>query len=318
MRGASICYFDPATGKEVQYEVSTAREHNPFGLGNQDLNSVAVRVSADGSVVTGWGAGGAMESNVIERNRRNHYWKLGAIDSLIPSGDSRKLFAHGQHLAPDLTGERERLPRPDAAWHIPAVRGNFCVAVQRAGGRPGPFDAQPASAEVLFATESKPLLKLGELLNFELPIAFDARGKTIDRNVVLIPDAKVLVVLPTKKRDQLVLYKADLDKALTNAGVDYLFVSSQPPTGAVKGESYSYTMLVRSKKGGVKAVLESGPKGMTVTPAGAVSWDVPRDFGPSEAVVKLKVTDASGREVSHSFTLTIALKAGGTGEKKGK
>jgi len=318
-RGAALCYFDPTTGKEVQYQLVSNREPNPFGLGHGDPGDVCVRVSADGSLVTGWGLGGASESNLIEGNLRTHYWQLSGLDAtLLPTADGRALFAGENRLTPDLARGRVRLPRPDAAVRVPAVRGDFSAELRRVGGRGPAFDKQSASADVFFGTEARSLLQFGELPDFELPNFVEGRGKAFDRNVFLIPDAKVLVVLPTKKRDQLLLYKADLDKALANAGVDYLFVASQPPTGAVKGETYRYTPLVKSRRGSVKVTLESGPKGMTVAPTGAVSWGVPNDFAPSEAVVVLKVTDASGREVPHSFTLIVASKAGGAGEKKGK
>jgi len=318
-RGAFLYYFDPVTGKELQYEISARRGLNPVGLGiigNRDLNDFSVRVSTDGSLVTGWSMSGPVESNVLEGNRRTHSW-LPASVPLLPTADGRALIIGDNQFSPELTDGRALIARPNARMYIPAVRGDYVVSLQGNSVRPRGLDKQSASAEVLFGAEAKSLLQFSELPSFELPNFREARGRTFDRHVFLIPDAKLLVVIPIKKSDQLVLYKADLDKALANAGVDYLFVASQPPTGTVKGESYSYTMLVRSKKGGVKVALESGPKGMTVTPAGAVSWDVPKDFGGSEAVVILKVTDSSGREVSHSFTLIVAAKAGGTGEKKG-
>src|SRR5262245_9821715 len=63
--GATLCYFDPMTGKEIQYEVVVARERNPFGLGNHNRD-LTIRVSANGQVATGWGAGGSIQSEIIE------------------------------------------------------------------------------------------------------------------------------------------------------------------------------------------------------------------------------------------------------------
>jgi hypothetical protein len=130
--------------------------------------------------------------------------------------------------------------------------------------------------------------------------------------VVLVPEAKILAVVPTRKRDQLVLYRADVDKALTTADFDFLVVASRPPTEAVKGAIYRYTATISAKKGGVKVALEIGPKGMKVTPDGAVSWDVPKDFADSEVRVSLKVTDNSRRELFHTFRLVV--RAAGKGD----
>ena len=54
-----------------------------------------------------------------------------------------------------------------------------------------------------------------------------------DRRIFLIPSAKVLITIP-ETNDRLVLHRFDLDAALDKSGVDYLFVMSEPPSGARK------------------------------------------------------------------------------------
>ncbi|MBI1917848.1 MAG: hypothetical protein HYS12_24400 [Planctomycetes bacterium] len=74
---------------------------------------------------------------------------------------------------------------------------------------------------------------------------------------------------------------------------------------AVRGKEYVCPLVVRSKKGGVKAKLEGGPAGMKVLPEGKLVWTVPKDFSEAEVDVILTVSDASGQEVFHSFKLTV-------------
>jgi hypothetical protein len=320
LRGATICYFDPMTGKEVQYEVNLAQNqpHNPFGISNQDLRQSEVRVSADGSVVTGWGEGAVGQSDVMDGGRLNHHWKLGVLDPILPMPDGQSLLDRQRRVNTDL-GDADRMQfQRDPQWLIPAVQGDFHVVLRGNAARARPLEPLSAFAEVRFGTEFNSLLRIGELRDFALPNGFDSRGKTFDRNVFLIPDAKLLAVVPTQKREQLVLYRADLDKTLANAGLDYLYVASRPPTAAVKGETYRYATVVKSKRGGVKVTLDAGPKGMAVTPAGAVTWDVPKDFAESETNVQLKVADATSREVLHTFRLTPIEKPKETGEPKKK
>jgi hypothetical protein len=57
---------------------------------------------------------------------------------------------------------------------------------------------------------------------------------------------------------------------------------------------------------------------MTVTPAGAVTWDVPKDFADSEVGVILKVADAGGKEAFHSFRLAVRAKDEKAAEPKKK
>jgi len=306
--GATVCYFDPMTGKEIHYE-DRGRPPNPFGIGDRNLKNIAIRMSANGLVATGWGTGGAIQSDVIEGGRLNHHWKLGAVESLIPTADGQALIDRGRRLSVEMAREPDGRPgRQGEPWLIPAVHGDFHVALHKAGSRSIPLESQQASADIHLGLESKALLKVGELRNFELPGDFDARGKTFDRNVFLVPDAKLLAVIPTKNRDQLVLYRADLDKALSTAGFEYLLVTSRPQTAAVKGETYRYTLTVKSKKGGIKVTLENGPEGMTATPTGTIDWQVPRDLADTEVGVRVRVADASGKEVSHSYRLRVTEK----------
>src|SRR5262249_41383010 len=47
--------------------------------------------------------------------------------------------------------------------------------------------------------------------------------------------------------------------------------------------------------------VESGPKGMKVSGAGLLTWDVPPDLAESEIDVILALGDRSGQEIFHSF-----------------
>jgi hypothetical protein len=310
--GTTLGYFDPMTGKELGYEVGGAK--NDFGIGLFDATPL-VRISADGSVVTAWGDNGhgGSQSDVIEGGRITRHWQPRWLDAIAPGPDGRTVYGKGERFPPDLKAGVPRDDPRNPVWLIPAAHGDYFVSLRGVAAVGGnPIQPRKAVADVCIGSDGKSVLNVGELPNFELPGGFgDARGKTFDQYVALVPDAKVLAVVPTKARERLVLKRADLDAGLSKAGFDYLFVTSRPPPAAVKGETYKYTVTAKSRKGGVKVTLESGPKGMTVSPAGAVSWDVPKDFAGPEAGVILKVTDAGGKEVFHSFRLVV----GGKDEK---
>jgi hypothetical protein len=71
--------------------------------------------------------------------------------------------------------------------------------------------------------------------------------------VLFVPDAKLIAVVPPS-RDRIVLHRFDVEAALDRAEIDYLFVTSRPPVDA-PGKSFSYPVVVKSKKGGVKMKL---------------------------------------------------------------
>ena len=68
-------------------------------------------------------------------------------------------------------------------------------------------------------------------------------------------------------------------------------------------------MAVKSKKGGAKCKLDSGPVGMKVTAEGKLTWDVPKNFAEETVTVIVAVSDSSGKDVFHTFKLAVKDKA---------
>jgi S1-C subfamily serine protease len=123
------------------------------------------------------------------------------------------------------------------------------------------------------------------------------------RRVFFIPEAKVIAVLPVSN-DRVVLHKFDVDDALEKSGLDYLFVTSQPPRGVKPGATFTYPLVVKSKHGGLTYQLDAGPKGMTVSAAGVVTWAAPADAEDSNVIMTVK--DKAGQDVFHTFVVKIA------------
>jgi len=126
----------------------------------------------------------------------------------------------------------------------------------------------------------------------------------MDNRLFLIPDAKLMAIL-AETGDKIVLHRFDLDALLEKSDVDYLFVTSRPPAAA-RGVAFRYTPTIRSKKGGVKLTLDSGPDGMKLTD-GTLTWNVPKDFTDESVSVIVTVTDKTGQEVFHAFTLPVRV-----------
>jgi hypothetical protein len=124
-----------------------------------------------------------------------------------------------------------------------------------------------------------------------------------EKRIHYYPRAGLLLTLGGTA-DHLVLRRVDLVAELDRSGVDYLVVLSRPPAARV-GQPFNYRLDLRSKKGGVKVKLETGPAGLTVTPDGRVSWAVPPRFAEPETEVLLTITDASGQEIAHTFTIAV-------------
>jgi hypothetical protein len=304
-RGATIGLFDPVTLKELAIDMDGDR--NDFGLGIHD-QPPAIRVSADGGVVTGWGTqhNPGTECWTIDGGRATRHWQHGIANGapLFPSADGRTLYGAGGPYTPTGQpiggGGREHFAPWDRPGFVPAAHGDFVLvlAPQRRLG-----DDRPPKGEIFLGQEKKALHWLGDMPEAGTPRFGEARDE-FDRQFFLIPDAKLLVAIDARNRSQLVLHKVDLDEALAKTDSEYLYVATQPPTVAVPGETYRYQPVVKAKKAGWKATVVSGPQGMTVGGDGTVTWAVPKTFAESQVTVILKFASGT-KEVFQTVRLAV-------------
>jgi hypothetical protein len=264
-------------------------------------------VSSDGRVLGLWTPGlspsGLCTLTLLGRSIkaiREHT----SVGHILPGPDSRYVFtADGV-----FTSELKRVGKPeDGEYSIPAIQGPYYLSLgplSYPGRNRGNDKTSGAALRMIGDSRLLTTVKLPELEG-----AFDLGRRVPDgiapyQRVMLIPAAKLLVVVPPTN-DHLVLHRFDLDEIMDKSGIDYLYVTSDPPAGVTRGGRLDYAVKVRSKKGGVKYKLESGPKDLTVSPDGRVTWSVPSSIADKEVEVLVSITDASGQEIFHSFKLAI-------------
>jgi predicted Zn finger-like uncharacterized protein len=273
-----------------------------------------VRVSGDGRVFGHWCPGlspSGLRSVVIADGSVKSYDQHTTVGAILPGPDGT-LFTAGGLYTPELKAIGGK--GGYQYWHhapMPAAHGKFYLSIppdDLPAGLPGGRGGGP-KVLLKMVGEEKSLVELGNLAGFDIPKDHNqtaARGLQLYDRVFLIPNAKALVVL-NGSADRIHIHRFDLDAMLDKAGIDYLFVTSRPP-GAVRGGAFTYKPEVKSKKGGVTVKLDAGPDGMRVAADGTVTWDVPADFGDASASVILTISDKSGQETFHTFTLPVANK----------
>ncbi len=247
-----------------------------------------VHVSFDGSTSVACGGGWAgielasLKGNKVTRVQAGAYVNG---DATIAGNGSLVFPDGGGIIRADLTSKVTGID----GTPFPAADPSFSVAHRKDSGK---------SSLVVYAnSDPRPLVTLRDLPEL------DQESKLpIWQRVQLIPAAKVLVTLG-EGSSSLVMRGFDLARELEAEGIDYLFVESSPLCQANRGQRYSYKMQVRSKKGGVKIKLQSGPKGMTVSKDGMVSWTVPARATEENASVIIEVTDATGQTIFHTFNI---------------
>ena len=184
---------------------------------------------------------------------------------------------------------------------VPAFSSSYFLGVRNGGG---PFEKNNAVVSLYAVTDRRLLLTLPPFPELNAPDKWGRDKLSLEKRLVFLPAANLIVTL-ADNRTSLVLRRFDLMEALNKADVDYLFVSSSPERRAKPGQHYRYAIETKSRQGGLQYKLDSGPKGMTLTPSGLLEWDVPSGYSsPMESII-VTIRDKSGQELFHTFQIQI-------------
>jgi len=184
-------------------------------------------------------------------------------------------------------------------YAFPAADGNLFLEVE-----PPPAPAKPYE-KPQFGPKRAHVYFEGVFDSFATLEDLNKAGESSTSLVHLAPRYGKLVTL-SLTHDAIIVHPFDLAGLLAKSNSEYLGVSSEPPQSVIAGERFEYAPVVHSKKGGVKLKLTAAPEGMKLTPENQLIWEVPATTAKQEVVVVLTVSDASGREFTHTFTLSIA------------
>jgi hypothetical protein len=307
-------FLDAKTLKEVP--LSEGPNAGPVGLSgvgkfdDDNRRRTPIRISADGRVFAWYSTEGnpsGLSTAVIgDREAKTHYLHT-SVGAIIPGPDGT-LFTAGGLYTPELKLVGEK--RGYQYWYhppVPAAHGRMYLWITPEDdttlvGRRGAHKVQ-----LKMVGENKVLADLSDLAGLDVPRNHNqtiAKGLQMHDRVFVVPDAKAVAVLHGTA-DRVTIHKLDIEAALDKAGIDFLFVTGRPG-GAVCGAVFTYKPEVKSRKGGVKVKLDSGPEGMKVAADGTITWAVPANFADTSVSVTLTISDSSGQEASHTFMLPIA------------
>jgi S1-C subfamily serine protease len=256
------------------------------GAGTVALASADGRVFAvDGANIFSRG----FHSIVVEEDTATVHTSPDHPAYSYPGPDGRLIFTSTGLYTPRLQ-DPDKGPRHRGALCLPAAQGDLYLR------------AHDDSFSLYLVGEEAPLLKVTDV-GWPGEAAGPQALPPIKR-LFLLPAADLIVTIPVAA-DEVRFQRFDFAKALEKAAGDYLFVEAFAPPPCKKGGRFAYELRTRSKRGGVKYQLASGPEGMTVSEGGKVEWDVPKDFAAGVRDVSVRLRDASGREVTHSFQVRV-------------
>jgi hypothetical protein len=275
-------------------------------------DAVFVRASADGSAFgMRQGVGGEPHQVALAllQGKQAVVRTAGDLASsvLVPGPDGRRVYT-GTAVYDDQL--KLLLPKPPpqsfAKPFVPAAEGPYYMRLDFKE-----WDKVGGSLTFFAAGHDRPLVQLDDVEGAtNEQVAYGKLRDTLshDQRVHFILDAKVVVGIPPGN-DRLVLRRFDMDEELAKSREDYLFVASQAPTAATRGAAFRFQLAVKSRKGGLKYRLDSGPQGMKVSPAGLVTWDVPADYAERDVSPIISITDAGGQEIFYAFRLDVPAAA---------
>jgi S1-C subfamily serine protease len=296
--------FDPNT-MALKDELLQAKIHSAGG---------SIRASADGTVFSLWGSQSSdLQTLNLAGNDAKTYESFtgGQAGRGIPSPDGRIIYTQdGLYTAEAIMiGSRDSYAK--ASLRLPATRGDYYLEIDQTGriavchaGEPRALVTLPGLGGIGVMDNKLKLPSRNAAENPPKPrsIYVETGFYALDKHIYFIPDAHVIVAIP-ETNDRLILRQFDLQQALKTAGIDYLFVASSPVTTVAPQSFYTYQIQIESKREGVKFSLEKGPAGMQITPAGKLTWTA--GAAENKEIVIIRITDASGQEIFHTFTINV-------------
>ncbi len=222
------------------------------------------------------------------------------IGYVIPGADGRTVFTSRTGIITDrkfaenvpsrayIPQEAPVFPSPDPAYYL-SLQGGGSISLHVARD----------STRLLTVTALEEMVGIPGI---DQSLVYDRIS--VEKRFHLVPAAKLLVTIPTTN-DRLVLRRVDISETLARLPGEFLFVTSPAVVGAKAGQPFQHQIDVMSKRGGLSWALNGGPKGMSISTHGVLSWLVPRDLKDAEETAVVGISDASGRKALHKLTIQV-------------
>ena len=299
--GADSLFVDAKTLGRIDQAVCSL----PRGSSDRPDGQTPLHASADGRVFTFYHTGLSPSSVVVLRICGRHV-KAAELNESV----GRPLCdATGQHIytAGGICSNRAQIEDKryvmQSSILVPAVDGPFYFQLP-VSFPPRHLRQEPPA--VLFSNDqAEPLAEIPALPERFMQCAPGYNASIHDvQHIYFVPKAQVIAMLATSG-DAVVLRRFNIEEELAKAGRNYVFVMSSPPGIVRLGETLRYQLDVRSRAGGVTYKLEAGPKGMTVSDTGLVSWTAKTRAGGEVAHCEVAIRDSQHKTIHHAFDLDL-------------
>ncbi len=280
------------------------------GKGNHSSyrDAVHIRASGKGDVFGLWSTSGSpqgMETMVLVGNKITDSYQHESSGHIVPNFDgSAILTGLGGLCTPEMNqknGNRRNIPL------APSTHSRFYVSIPENPGAAVNLGSKPFDGvkPAVFSLNGES--RLIDLPDYELGKQMDnaswsANDFTLDKRVMFVPQANQLITIPFAN-NHIVVKRFDMRDALDKASIDYLYVTSTPPRTYRPGHPFEYRVEAASRNTAIEYELSSGPKEMTVSRTGVLTWAVPEDFSEAKVNVIVTVKNGMNQSVYESFSI---------------
>ncbi len=223
----------------------------------------------------------------------------GADGVTFFTGSQGRIDAFGDAIVgppdPDPGPHAWTVGRPWGLLTVPSASADYFLV-------PGPG---LASVSIHSAGDGARLLTIPTLAEMTTPSARDPSppGITAEKRFHFLPAVKLLITIPPSN-DRLVLRRVDIDAAVGQTA-DAILILTPPLLNARAGQPLVARIQAKSTKGDVQFTLVKGPKGLSISPDGQISWAVPDVPDGGAAKIVLSLRDPAGRSRSHEVAIRV-------------
>lgn len=289
---AFYTFFDIKNFNEI-------KTNNFNGHNTSYRDFVHMRASADGHIYSMWCTSHSPSGMVVlevSGNNIKSFYEHSSVEHVVPAYDGSYIFSGIGKYSLQLRG----VGNQNYGFLIPSYNPVYYLSISKAER------AKALEASIYTINSDAALFKLpeiSEMVNTSTE-SWKRDDFTSDKRYHFIPQFNLLITIPYTN-DKLVLRKLDIKANLIKNGLDFLYVTSTPPSSIKQGGSFSYQIKAESNKGGLKYNLDSGPDGMTVSTSGLVSWRPNIENVENNISVIITITDSGGQETFHSFKISV-------------
>ncbi len=296
-------FIDPFKLTLIPVEIEKNQAHR-IKITHSSIVRPQICASASGNVFGAAGFGGSPTGVLVAKLSDRFLTVRYEHDSLgyvVPSADGTYLFTNLGGALDQTLAKAEPPSRPVPAL-FPTSHPKIYLSIPPSKSEDPRIQQRSRSYVKMIGAEAP----LATLPPIDLEVADPSgrpTGPHLDRRVYLDVEAGILATIPLAN-NKVIVQPFDLQAELKKSAADYLVATAPKNTRITLGGIYQSQIRVETNRPNIGYRLLSGPKGMEISPAGALLWKVPRLLKKPSVDVIVSITSNGVHQTFVTFSLS--------------